>query len=164
MYYHSLVILALECFGITNQTPSMQKTIDSRISSAQAIASLMQAHQSTWGTDWISAVHSPSIMAAQIMLLKDLNESTTSSAFVNLCHVQRAMMHRSLLCKGFFRLVHLASRRMAVALPDEVNATFKDFENQSWGPKDVEKIDVLCPVIVAGADRPGPGRKTVKLA
>ena len=144
IFYHAS-ILQIYRF-LRNLTPEEDSTSgvananEMCFSAAKEISTLTEIHRSKWGIERMSSTMIHGVMASMFALLDDLVDAENRSAFIELCTIARAFARRSTLARGILRMIHITADQMGVPMPSEVEALLADFESQSWGPKDRERI------------------------
>lgn len=79
-------------------------------------------------------------MASLFALLDDLLNAESRSSFIELCIVARALARRWTQARGILRMMQITAEQRGAPIPSEVRALLADFESQSWGSSDREKL------------------------
>lgn len=142
MYYHA-VIMTIFAFIKTPLADSGEAATASvssanRIcnSSAQAVAGLMEIHETHVGTELMNFTNMQWISISLFALIDDLDDAVSHSAFRSLCTPAISLAKRWPLHRGILQLVNISVRQKRKDPPDDIRQVFEDFEKRYWRRED----------------------------
>ncbi|KAL4913291.1 hypothetical protein BDW62DRAFT_168059 [Aspergillus aurantiobrunneus] len=155
MYYH-LIIMSGFGFLKVPVPDADQVTLESIsaaretcIVSARAISDLVAIYRSRWGPDRATCSDAQYICIALFMLMDDLDNQVSHSAFLNLARAAMAMSARWLLLKGMFRQVQIITFQSNETLSPDIVKLSKRFERRLWRSEDRRRFSSAYPNFAA---------------
>jgi hypothetical protein len=140
MYYHTIII-TMYAFLKTMPPNADDRLLEWAerarqicLSSAHAVAQLMETQQLHWGPDPGPLANAHFINISLYILMEDLKTAESHHAFISLCRAHIHYAKRWPLHRGTVRMVQLTAQRMKDPLPHDVVAHFRDFEERYWTP------------------------------
>ncbi|RDW68961.1 putative Zn(II)2Cys6 transcription factor [Aspergillus mulundensis] len=143
MHYHTIMTAVYGLFrgqpvympNPSTLSPSIREAIRSPahalsgcLSSARKIAQLTLVHRSNWGSDRMTGINVPYIMAALFSLVEGLDYPVNRDAFISLVVAAGAFSRRWPCTKGYLRNLQSTAQQRKITLPAETGPFFLDLE------------------------------------
>ncbi|KAL3466872.1 hypothetical protein BJX64DRAFT_249196 [Aspergillus heterothallicus] len=125
---------------------------------ARRIAQLISIHRVRWGIDRMPPSNLQWITIGLFALLGALDSPENRTAFTELCTLSRAFSRRFPLAKGILRMLQLTAKQTDIKFPEETDALFSAFTNETWTDKDRESFSSLYPHLISVINN-GPNRR-----
>ncbi|KAL4808650.1 hypothetical protein BDV18DRAFT_157593 [Aspergillus unguis] len=152
MYHHTLI---MTLYANLKTTPpdadpatleSVARARERCKASALAVSELITAHNARWGTDRRPLSDMHHMVVSSYILMEDLSDPESLSAFLTLCTLCLPMTNRCMTLKGIFRLLQISMlKEHPSSLPAECIAVFREFETNHWRPEDRKRFNCLYP-------------------
>ncbi|KAI3002245.1 transcriptional regulator family: Fungal Specific TF [Aspergillus niger] len=162
MFYHTTV---MQIFGFLRSNREVALDVSTAahaqqlcLSSARRVAELLRVHRDKWGIDRMAPSTIQWCSIGMFTLMEALDSTDNRNAFVELCIIARAFSRRFPLAKGILRMIQLSATQTEVALPEETDALFTDFETLGWKQRDAKEFSSFYPHFSSVVQQ-GPARQ-----
>ncbi|KAI9933769.1 hypothetical protein MW887_004841 [Aspergillus wentii] len=147
MFCHTIILQLLSLIRHDDTLPpsTINDAKSTSLWTARHVASLITIHRQRWGIDRMGTSTSHWVIVSLFALLEALDTQENRTAFITLCTVARSFAHRYPFGAGLLRMIQLNAAQSHITLPEETDALFADFEEETRGRTDPAQFSSLYP-------------------
>ncbi|PYH63985.1 uncharacterized protein BO88DRAFT_429994 [Aspergillus vadensis CBS 113365] len=149
LLYHTTV---MQIFGfirsnreINFDVPTAVHARELSLSSARRMVALLRVYRDKWGIDRMASSTIQWYSISIFTLMESPDSTENRNAFIELCIITQAFSRRFPLAKGILRKIQLSVNQTQMALPEETDSLFTDFQALGSKERDAREFSSFYP-------------------